>query len=90
MDDAFIRKLNLKYLHVDSPTDVLAFDSYDIVISAQTALKNAGIFHTSLEYELCLYAVHGMLHIIGYNDATMFERVVMQKKENRILKYVYP
>ncbi len=92
--DAKIRQLNKKYLGIDAPTDVLAFDlsakagalCADILISAHTAVGNAKIFNTSPYYELYLYVVHGILHLIGYDDAGEKDRRVMQKKAELILE----
>lgn len=92
--DKKIRELNLQYLHKDRPTDVLAFNlsepqdkemAADIVVSVDTAIHNAKIFKTTPVYELYLYAVHGMLHILGYNDRNERERKIMREKTNNIL-----
>ncbi|MCM8779954.1 MAG: rRNA maturation RNase YbeY [Candidatus Omnitrophica bacterium] len=92
VSDAEIRNLNKKFHHSDAYTDVLAFDLggvKDIVISADAARKNARIFKTSVQYELLLYAVHGMLHFLGYDDKTEKQRKAMQIRAQNILKDVY-
>ena len=90
-DDTGIKKINAKFLGIKEPTDVLAFDNRgknknemtaDIIISAQTAQKNAREFDTCPEYELKLYLVHGILHILGYDDGNRAESKLMRKKEN--------
>jgi len=76
--------LNLKFLHKNWPTDVLAFcdrASSDIVISTDTAIRNAKIFKTSRVYELQLYLVHGLLHLLGYDHANPRQRQIMRQKE---------
>lgn len=86
--DRQIHRLNARYLGKDNPTDVLAFDMSvrkqhlfaDIVISTDTAIKNARIFKTSVWYELHLYLIHGVLHLIGYDDKTEKETIAMNKK----------
>jgi len=93
VNDAKIKALNLKYLHKNKPTDVLAFDMgrppdsrtilADIVISTDTAIRNAGIFKTSPLYELNLYALHGLLHLLGYSDSNPKQRQLMQRKEKK-------
>jgi len=77
IDDSAIRQLNKKFLNKDQTTDVLAFDvsscgkpAADIAISADTAVLNARIYKTSPAYEMCLYAAHAALHLLGYNDST--------------------
>lgn len=100
VDDARIRELNLKYLGKDSPTDVIAFDISsplrpgkifaDIVVSGQRAIHNAGVFRTSPLYEAYLYVIHGILHILGYKDASSKERLVMRKKEKELMGILWP
>ena len=95
VDDERIKRLNLKYLDKDSPTDVLAFDIAwpkdpnifaDIVISTDRATVNAGTFHTAPLYELYLYVIHGLLHLLGYKDKNKKDRLNMRKKEEFLLK----
>ena len=95
-NDALIRKLNARYLRKNKPTDVLAFDitnpkdkgqlSADIVISSDTAIRNARVFKTTPFYELSLYSIHGLLHLLGYNDHSRKDKKIMRGKE---LKYVH-
>jgi len=90
-DDALIKKFNLKYLKTNSSTDVMAFNLgnnsigkvllADIMISTDTALRNAREFKTKADYELMLYIAHGILHILGYNDHNKTQRKLMRKKE---------
>lgn len=93
VDDAQIKKLNAKFHKNNCATDVLAFnlctqseEKYilaDIVISAQTAFKQAARFKTTPAYELELYIVHGLLHILGYNDQNKSQIKLMRKKESQ-------
>ena len=96
VNDRKIKELNLKYLGKNNPTDVIAFDVAepkrpdkifaDIVISTDRAISNAKIFKTSPLYELYLYVVHGMLHLLGYNDKTKKDKLLMRKREAHLLK----
>jgi probable rRNA maturation factor len=89
--DKKIRELNLRYLGRNKPTDVLTFDNTspldntymfaDIIISTDTAMRNAKIFKTPPPDELNLYAVHGALHLLGYDDHTPKQRKLMRQKE---------
>ena len=91
VNNALIKKFNIKYLNNNSSTDVLAFNLSkqeknkillaDIMISAETAVTNAGKFKTSPDYELMLYVTHGMLHILGYDDINKAKAKIMHKKE---------
>ena len=90
INDRKIRELNFKYLHKNAPTDVLVFDlsskkasglTADIIISTDTAIRNAALFNTSPAEEVKLYLVHGVLHLLGYDDKTPAKRRLMRKKE---------
>jgi probable rRNA maturation factor len=93
LTDARIRRFNREFHGTDCTTDVLAFDlgapgecRADIVISADTASANAGIFGTTPLHECYLYLIHGMLHLLGYDDSTPRKRAVMRRRENHYLK----
>lgn len=83
-------------MHKDYATDVIAFDisegkkaiTADIAISTDRALRNAVVYRTSPLYETYLYVIHGVLHILGYDDKTGKERKVMEEKTRKILKHV--
>ena len=91
VNDERIKKLNLKFLKINHSTDVLAFNLSqrklnkillaDIIISTHTAISNARKFKTTPEYELRLYVIHGLLHILGYDDRNQDKRKLMRKKE---------
>jgi probable rRNA maturation factor len=95
-----IRKINLKYLGKDTLTDVISFDltdetlkskggiAADIIISTQAAISNARIFKTTYLYELLLYVVHGLLHVLGYDDSNKKQSRLMQQKAQAILKKI--
>lgn len=89
-----IREVNLNYLCRNLSTDVIAFDLSeqkpprligDILISSDAAFSNARVFKTTPRYELFLYLVHGLLHLLGYNDQTRAGRLLMQKKQEGLL-----
>ena len=65
-DDEFIRELNHTYRGFDVPTDVLG----DIVISIDTAERQAQQREIELVAETVFLALHGCLHLLGYNDET--------------------
>ncbi|MDD4894712.1 MAG: rRNA maturation RNase YbeY [Candidatus Omnitrophica bacterium] len=103
VNDKKIRELNLKYLGKNRPTDVIAFDVTepkspaklfaDIVISADRAIDNAGVFKTNALSELYLYIIHGVLHILGYDDHAKKDKLIMRKKEAQLLEkclYIKP
>ena len=93
VDDATITELHQRFLGKDEPTDVLSFvlecdeDSLEgeVVVSAETAQVTAKWYDWPAEHELLLYAIHGTLHMVGYDDATPEQRVAMRKAERAYL-----
>ena len=89
VDDATISELHQRFLGKDEPTDVLSFvlehdeDSLEgeIVVSAETAEVTAKWYDWPTEHELLLYVIHGMLHMVGYDDVTPEQRAGMHKAE---------
>lgn len=88
-DDATIHQLNRRYLQHDYATDVLSFllESApprlegEIVISVDTAARMAPDFGWSTDDELLLYAIHGALHLVGFDDKTPEAAVIMRERE---------
>lgn len=88
--DKQIREFNRMYLGRDCPTDVIAFDTGDIVISSDTAIRNSGIFKTTPLSEIYLYVIHGLLHLLGYKDNNKKNRAIMCSREKFHLLYAHP
>ena len=98
VNDAYIKRLNSKYRDTDSKTDVLAFSMRqgegisrhseilgDVVISTQTAKREAARRKEPIQKELDLYLVHGILHLLGYDDEKPGNRKKMRAKERELL-----
>ncbi len=97
--DEEIAELHERYSNIDGPTDVLTFDLADapvpgqdhthiegeIVVSADTAIRNAECRRHHAAAELALYAVHGTLHLLGMNDKTGQDAKKMHELEDEIL-----
>jgi len=98
MNDKQIRELNLFYLGKCGATDVISFNIVntkkelvaDIAVSTDTAVRNAETFKTTPGYELYLYIVHGILHLLGYDDNTARKRDLMQRKAQEICLSIKP
>ncbi len=91
--DNYILDVNIKYLGHDYFTDIITFDycekdvlSGDLFISIDSVRENAGFYGTSFEDELNRVIVHGILHLIGYDDHTEDEVKQMRAKENYYLE----
>lgn len=90
-NDSEIRALNRKFHASNAPTDVLSFpagaDDYlgDVVISYERARVQARAAGWPIVNELELLAVHGILHLLGYDDRTPRARKRMWKRQEEIL-----
>ena len=84
-----LKKINNDYLTKNYETDVISFDfskdnkiSGDIYISSETVKKNSIIFNVDFNNELKRVMVHGLLHLLNYNDKSKQELKIMREKEN--------
>ena len=91
--DNYILDVNLKYLQHDYFTDIITFDycegnvlSGDLFISVDSVRENASFYGTEFKDELNRVMVHGLLHLIGYDDHTEEDIAVMRSKEDYYLK----
>ena len=88
-DDKYLLEKNIKYLDHDTLTDIITFNycegdiiSSDIMISIERVMENSSIFENSFSEELNRVMIHGILHLIGYNDKTDGEKEIIRKKED--------
>ncbi len=99
-DDTRITELNREYRGIDAPTDVLAFAQLDnedaelvksnilgdVVISLETAERQAKDKTHTFEAEVLLLTVHGVLHLLGYDHQTQNDASIMFKKQDSIMQ----
>ncbi|MBL7979050.1 MAG: rRNA maturation RNase YbeY [Bacteroidetes Order II. Incertae sedis bacterium] len=98
-DHEAIHAMNREYLGHDYETDVLSFPLQsghhirthrqvegEIYVDLDTALEVAPEYHTVFEQEALRYIVHGLLHLMGYDDATEEARKLMSMREDQYLK----
>ena len=98
IDNPRIHEINLTYRGVDRPTDVISFALEDnktidlgvrllgdIYISIDKAKEQATSFGHSLRREISFLAVHGLLHLLGYDHMTEEEEKVMFSKQEEVL-----
>lgn len=90
--DNYILDVNIKYLQHDYYTDIITFDycegdklSGDLFISIDSVRENASFYSSSFPDELNRVIVHGLLHLIGYDDHSEEDIAVMRSKENYYL-----
>ena len=90
--DPYILDVNINYLGHDYYTDIITFDyvegdvlSGDLFISIDSVRENASFYGAEFLTELRRVMVHGLLHLIGYDDHTPEEQKVMRSKEDYYL-----
>jgi probable rRNA maturation factor len=92
VNDAEIKKLNVKYRKVRRITDVISFlvseDFFigDIFISEGRSQKNAARYGNSWDEELAYLVIHGVLHLCGYTDYDAQNKKKMFDKQDKIFK----
>jgi probable rRNA maturation factor len=105
VDDLIIRELNNQYLGRNKPTNVLSFSLQegefsginhhilgDIVISTETAERDAVKGRLTFSQEIDFLIIHGLLHLLGYNheNTSREEAKKMQNMEKLLFKIIYP
>jgi len=96
VDEPQIIRLNETYLRHAGATDVISFDyglssemagaiSGDIFVCVPVAFAQARRFRTSWQDEVVRYIVHGVLHLLGYDDRTVRVRRKMKREEDRLV-----
>jgi probable rRNA maturation factor len=98
VDDEYMTELHIKWMDEPGTTDVLSFPMDmpetpgeavtlgDIVISPVVAAEQAKAQGHSIEHEIYILAVHGLLHIIGYDHADKAEEKIMFNLQENIVR----
>ncbi len=88
-DDNYLLSLNYDFLKKETLTDVITFDysekksiKGDVFISVERVNENAVKYHQKKQDELFRVMVHGVLHLLGYNDITEKEKIKMTERED--------
>ena len=84
MSNARIRALNKQFRRKDAVTDVLSFDPSDIAIASAVARRQAREAGHSYADELKVLALHGLLHLMGYDHHARSDRGRMARMERRL------
>lgn len=88
-----IHAINKSYLKHDYTTDIITFNYSDslqkidgeIFISIDDALSNSKKFRVTLSEELVRLVIHGILHLLGYDDQNLTDKKIMKRLENKLL-----
>ena len=103
-DDKKIRELNKQYRNKNISTDVLSFSQTegkedelehnllgDIVISTSTAMRQCSEHNLSIDEEIVLLLIHGILHLLGFDhDRSDEDDVYMKEKTSELFSFIFP
>lgn len=92
--DEYLLEINKQYLDHDYFTDIITFDNSeedkqlegDIYISVDRVRDNAETFHTDFDSEMRRVLIHGLLHLVGYEDSSEALKTAMRAKEDEYLR----
>jgi probable rRNA maturation factor len=87
--DAIISQAHDRFMGDASPTDVITFHHGEILISTDTALRQAAEHFTDPQRECALYLIHGLLHLHGHDDRDPAEAASMHKVQENIMQQVW-
>ncbi len=85
VSDADIARVHADFLDDPTPTDVITFHHGEILVSADTALRQGAEHHQPLNLELALYIIHGLMHLGGWDDHEPGEAAEMAARQTAIL-----
>ena len=91
--DDYLRAVNIQYLNHKTYTDIITFNynpseneiEGEIYISIDRVRENADKYKTEFRSELNRVIIHGVLHLVGFNDKTKTEKSIMREKEDSYL-----
>jgi len=82
VSDGRIDRMHREFMGIPGATDVITFEHGDVVVSADTALREADARGHRVEAELGLYVIHGLLHLNGFDDLSPGPRTEMHRVQD--------
>ena len=96
VSDRYLLEINKKYLNKSYFTDIITFNyntnniiSGDIFISIDTVRDNSITYGSDFLMEVRRMIIHGILHLMGYNDKSSNDKIIMTEKEDHYLEFIY-
>lgn len=86
--DAVITRVHAEFLDDPTPTDVITFHHGEIIVSADTAAREGPAHGLSVDHELGLYMIHGLMHLAGWDDHDPAEAAEMKRLQEGVLAAV--
>lgn len=86
VDDADIARVHGDFLDDPTPTDVITFHHGEILISADMAERQGREHGQSVDHEVALYLVHGLMHLAGWDDHDADDAREMAQRQESILQ----
>jgi len=91
--DEYLKEINVQYLGHNTYTDIVTFNfnsskgelEGEIYISVDRVRDNSKTFKSDFQSELHRVIIHGVLHLMGFNDKSKREKAVMREKEDTYL-----
>lgn len=88
VSEGIMAKIHQDFLNIEGPTDVITFPYGEILICPAVAAENAARYRVSVDQEVVLYSIHGLLHLNGYDDISAEAARRMRSKQANLLKEV--
>jgi|TARA_B100000959_G_scaffold282097_1_gene347747 rRNA maturation RNase YbeY len=93
VNETRMAKINLEHLQHEGATDIITFDYTtptmlhgELIICPAVSSEHATHYQVTLGHEIARNIIHGVLHLLGYNDTQTTARKIMKRKENRLLQ----
>lgn len=91
LNDRAIAKIHADFCDDPTPTDVITFrhspELGEILIGVPTVARHAKQFHQLLDHEMALCVIHGLLHLLDYDDIEEQDRLLMHHEQHLLLQY---
>ena len=89
ISDHEMTRVHAEFLNDPTPTDVITFHHGEILVSADTAHRQGSEHGQSLDHELALYLIHGLMHLGDWDDHDAVEAAEMAQQQEAVLQQVF-